>query len=137
MRPRRAAIRLGPSAKPAPSQTVASGRRWLRPRRLEISRTRWSRSSSVPDGCTLDADGCVWSADEVGGRCARLAEGGEVLAEIGAPEGLNFFACALGGEDGRTMLICAAPDFLQQNRESATDAVLFMARVDVPHAGRP
>lgn len=90
-----------------------------------------------PDGCTLDADGCIWAADEVGARCARVAEGGEIIDEITAPEGLGFFACALGGEDGRTMLICAAPDFLEHNRQGASDAVLLTARVDTPHAGLP
>lgn len=90
-----------------------------------------------PDGCTLDAEGLIWAADEVNGRLARVAEGGEVVDEIHSPEGVNFFACALGGEDGRTMLICAAPDFLEANRINARDAVLLTARVDVPHAGLP
>ena len=90
-----------------------------------------------PDGCTLDADGMIWAADEVNGRLARVAEGGEVVDEIHSPEGLNFFACALGGDDGRTMLICAAPDFLEANRVNARDAVLLTTRVDVPHAGLP
>lgn len=90
-----------------------------------------------PDGCTLDAEGMIWAADEVNGRLARVAEGGEVVDEIPSPEGLNFFACALGGEDGRTMLICAAPDFLEANRLNARDAVLLTTTVDVPHAGLP
>ena len=29
------------------------------------------------------------------------------------PEGLDVFACMLGGDDGRTLLMCAAPDFLE------------------------
>ena len=90
-----------------------------------------------PDGCTLDADGRIWSADEVGARIARVAEGGEIVDEIAAPEGLNFFACALGGADGRTMLICAAPDFLEENRKDAREAVLMTTRVEVPGAGLP
>lgn len=90
-----------------------------------------------PDGCTLDAEGRIWSADEVGARCARVAEGGEILDEIAAPEGLNIFACALGGEDGQTMLMCAAPDFLESNRSQAREAVLLRTRVEVPHAGLP
>jgi sugar lactone lactonase YvrE len=90
-----------------------------------------------PDGCGLDAEGHIWSADEVGARCVRLAPGGEIVGEIGAPEGLDFFACMLGGDDGRTLLICAAPDFMESNRASARDAVLLTARVDVPHAGLP
>lgn len=70
---------------------------------------------------------------EVGGR---LAEGDEIVAEIPAPEGLNLLARALDGEDGRTMLIRAAPDLHEQAREAAREAVLLTARVDGPHAGR-
>ena len=90
-----------------------------------------------PDGCTLDADGHIWAADEAGARCIRIAPGGAIVDEIRAPEGLGCFACALGGEDGRTLLVCAAPDFLESNRRQAREAVLLTATVDVPHAGLP
>jgi sugar lactone lactonase YvrE len=90
-----------------------------------------------PDGCALDAEGHIWAADEVGARCVRLAPGGEIVDEIAAPEGLDFFACMLGGDDGRTLLICAAPDFGEEARSAAHEAVLLTARVDVPHAGLP
>jgi hypothetical protein len=43
----------------------------------------------------------------------------------------------LGGDDGRTLLICGAPDFLEHNRAGTTDAVLFTTRVEAPHAGLP
>jgi sugar lactone lactonase YvrE len=90
-----------------------------------------------PDGCGLDADDHIWSADEVGARCARVAPGGEIVDEVAMPEGLNIFACMLGGEDGRTLLMCAAPDFYAQARSAANEAVLLTATVDVPHAGLP
>lgn len=90
-----------------------------------------------PDGCTLDADGCIWAADAVGARCARVAQGGEIVDQIQAPDGLGIFACMLGGEDGRTLLMCAAPDFLEANRAQAREAVLLTTHVAVPHAGRP
>jgi sugar lactone lactonase YvrE len=90
-----------------------------------------------PDGCGLDAEGMIWSADEVNARCVRLAPGGEIVDEVAAPEGLNCFACMLGGDDGRTLLICAAPDFLEQSRIAAQDAVLLTTTVDVPRAGLP
>ena len=67
----------------------------------------------------------------------RLAPGGEIVDEIAAPEGLDVFACMLGGDDGRTLLICAAPDFLESNRTAAAEAVLLATTVDVPHAGLP
>ena len=43
----------------------------------------------------------------------------------------------LGGEDGRTLLMCAAPDFYAQARSAANEAVLLTTTVDVPHAGLP
>lgn len=51
----------------------------------------------APDGCALDAEGDVWAADEVGRRVVRMAEGGEIVDEVAAPEGLGVFACMLGG----------------------------------------
>ena len=53
------------------------------------------------------------------------------------PEGLDIFACMLGGEDGRTLLMCAAPDFYAEARSAANEAVLLTTTVDVPHAGLP
>jgi sugar lactone lactonase YvrE len=91
----------------------------------------------APDGCTLDAEGHIWSADAIGGRCARVAPGGEIAEAIPMPEGLGCFACQLGGEDGRTLLICSAPDFAEELRTAAREAVLFTTTVDVPHAGLP
>jgi sugar lactone lactonase YvrE len=90
-----------------------------------------------PDGCALDAEEHIWCADEVGERCARIAPGGAIVEEIAAPEGLNIFACMLGGDDGRTLLMCAAPDFLEQARSAKHEAVLLTTTVDVPHAGLP
>lgn len=90
-----------------------------------------------PDGCSLDAEGHIWSADMVNARCVRIAPGGRIVAEIAMPPGLDAFACMLGGEDGRTLLICAAPDFDPAARAAATEAVLLTATVDVPRAGLP
>jgi sugar lactone lactonase YvrE len=90
-----------------------------------------------PDGCALDAEEHIWCADEVGARCARIARGGAIVDEIAAPEGLNIFACMLGGDDGRTLLMCAAPDFIEQARSAKHEAVLLTTTVDVPHAGLP
>ena len=87
-----------------------------------------------PDGCTLDADGHIWVADGFHGRVARVAPGGAIAEEIAAPGGMGVFACALGGEDGRTLLMCCAPDFLEHNRAPVREAVLGRGRVDVPHA---
>jgi sugar lactone lactonase YvrE len=123
-----------------PDGTLADRRIWAQvaptPELTTLEETL-SRLQFGPDGCALDAEGHIWSADEVGARCVRLAPGGAIVDEIAAPEGLDCFACMLGGEDGRTLLICAAPDFAEATRVGATDAVLLTTTVDVPHAGLP
>lgn len=89
----------------------------------------------APDGCGLDAEGCLWLADAVNGRVIRVSEGGEILEEV--PTGMGVFACMLGGEDGRTLFLCCAPDFDEHARSAAREAELRAVRVDVPHGGRP
>lgn len=90
-----------------------------------------------PDGCCLDAEGQIWIADAFNQRCIRVAEGGEITDEIAAPEGQGVFACMLGGEDGRTLLMCCAPDSAAWRRKKVREAILVTTLVAVPHAGRP
>ena len=91
----------------------------------------------APDGCTLDAEGHIWAADALANRAVRIAPGGEIVEELRVPGDLGVYACQLGGADGRTLLLCSAPDYFEQNRSVAREAVLFTAEVDVPHAGLP
>lgn len=91
----------------------------------------------APDGCTLDAEEHVWVADGLGSRLLRVGPGGQVVDEIAAPDGLGVYACALGGPDGRTLLLCCAPDFYEHTRSAAREAVLLSTEVAVPHAGLP
>ena len=90
-----------------------------------------------PDGCALDAQGHIWSADAGSGRCYRIAPGGAIVDSIDPPAGLRFFACMLGGADGRTLLGCAARGYYEAIESESRDAVLTMTRVDVPHSGLP
>jgi len=97
---------------------------------------RLQRARIVPDGMALDAEGAVWFADAAHQRVVRIAEGGKILDEIStAPEGA--FAAALGGADGKTLFICAAPDSHEPARKAARQARLLATRVDVAHAGTP
>ncbi|CAG7618780.1 SMP-30/gluconolactonase/LRE family protein [Rhodococcus opacus] len=97
---------------------------------------RLAQASIVPDGLTMDAEGAVWIADCVNQRAARIAEGGEILDTVStAPEGV--FAVALGGNDGKTLFLCVAPDFDEKARSNAREGRMLATKVDVPHAGRP
>jgi sugar lactone lactonase YvrE len=89
---------------------------------------------TAPDGCTLDAEGCVWFADARSNRCLRVARGGEIRDTLTVPDGLRCFACMLGGEDGRTLALCAASSY---DQDKPNDAAVFTTRVGVPHTGRP
>lgn len=102
----------------------------------------------APDGICLDADGAVWVADALAGRVLRLAEGGEILDEVsvhGPAQGSEgslgsrngCFACMLGGDDGRTLFICVAPDSDEHARMGSRDARILSTTVDIPHAGTP
>ena len=87
----------------------------------------------APDGCCLDAEGALWVADATHGRVVRVGEGGQILEEIQLETGV--FACALGGLGGRTLFLCTAPDFLEENRRAAHEASLLAVTVSVPGAG--
>ncbi|MCW2958458.1 MAG: vgb3 [Solirubrobacterales bacterium] len=91
----------------------------------------------APDGCTLDAEGCVWAADSLHHRCARIAPDGTILQEVTAPEDRVFYGCMLGGDDGRTLLLCCAPDWRRTRPEGELASELYTTRVSVPHAGLP
>ncbi len=91
----------------------------------------------APDGCSLDHEGHIWAADGLGSRCIRIAPGGAIVDEIKMPDGLGVFACMLGGDDRRTLLMCAAPDFFEHARSQAREAVLLSAEVEVGGTGYP
>jgi sugar lactone lactonase YvrE len=94
-----------------------------------------------PDGCTLDAEGCVWAGNSLGQWIGRFSPAGELLQRIDAPEaGMSVYAVQLGGPDGKTLLMCVAPDWREGMGDADRDAAgsLWTAEVDVPHhGGRP
>ena len=77
-----------------------------------------------PDGIALDSEGCVWFADAFGDACVRVREGGEVTDVI--ETGRGCFACALGGPEGRTLLLLTGEGFngdAMRRRTAAIEAV--------------
>lgn len=101
----------------------------------EPSEPHWS---CAPDGIALDAEGAVWVADAANKRAIRVREGGEILEEVPTGE-LDVVACALGGEDGRTLFLCATTDYRIDPEEAVRTrpSRILTRRVEAPHAGRP
>lgn len=77
---------------------------------------------------TVTPDGDVERIIEVPGQPSGLGW---------APSGEGVFACMLGGEDGRTLLACCAPDVDENARAASREASLWTLEVDVPGAGLP
>jgi sugar lactone lactonase YvrE len=86
-----------------------------------------------PDGICADAEGAIWMADALGRRVLRVREGGDILEEVSTGD-LGVFACMLGGDDGRTLYLCVAPDYLEANRKPTREASILATRVDTPAA---
>ncbi len=90
----------------------------------------------VPDGICIDSDGAVWYADVPNQRCARVGQGGEVLAEVVRDRGC--FACMLGGADRTTLFIVAREWHGTEGvAAGAGTGQVLSASVDVPGAGWP
>jgi sugar lactone lactonase YvrE len=102
--------------------------------------------AEVPaDGICMDTEGAVWTPSWYKNEpcCLRVADGGEVLDRI--PLEHFGFACALGGEDGRTLFMLTADwhmdeDFMDNLRRLTTGprtGQVLTATVAVPSAGWP
>jgi sugar lactone lactonase YvrE len=100
------------------------------------NRRVWAQlEGAVPDGICLDAEGAIWVASPTSNEVLRVREGGEVTHRVTLDRGA--FACMLGGDDRRTLLICTShssdPVESAQQRSGRIESM----RVDVPGAGLP
>ncbi|MGB0114381.1 MAG: SMP-30/gluconolactonase/LRE family protein [Ilumatobacteraceae bacterium] len=60
----------------------------------------------APDGIAVDADDGVWVANPLATEVVRVEAGGAVTHR--ATTSLSAFACAVGGPEGRHLLVCTA-----------------------------
>jgi len=73
----------------------------------------------------------------VGREALRVVEGGEITDRLSTGE-LACCACTLGGPDGHTLFLCAAPPFLDEAAYSTQrSARLLTCHVSVPAATSP
>ena len=90
---------------------------------------------SVPDGICLDAQGGIWVTS--GNRqVLRVLEGGEITDEVDMGD-TGAYACMLGGDDGRTLLITASDSHDRNVIRDNPSGRLFTVEVEVPGAGLP
>jgi len=63
----------------------------------------------APDGISgIDREGAIWVADFMGRRAVRVLPGGTISDTIRTGD-LSCYCVALGGMDGKTLFLCAAP----------------------------
>ena len=60
----------------------------------------------APDGTCADGQGGIWVANALGAEVVRVEEGGAVTHRVATSQ--FAFACAVGGPDGRHLLVCTA-----------------------------
>ena len=89
-----------------------------------------------PDGLCLDANGDAWVASYLAGEFLHVREGGEILDRIGVA-GRWAMSCCLGGDDGRTLLLCTAETTQDDYFAGRSVGHLDLVQVDVPGVGRP
>lgn len=112
---------------------LRNGRSWVS---FDRGGTEPAVTPVAPVGISADIDGAVWVADALGNRVLRVRPDGSIAEEI-STGGLGVYGCMLGGNDGRTLYLCAAPSFAEHERRHTRDGVLLATRVDVPHGALP
>jgi sugar lactone lactonase YvrE len=99
-------------------------------------RREWAALPRVaPDGICLDDEGQIWVANARASECLRVREGGEISARAITTQ--TAYACALGGDDRRTLYVMSAPSSNRFTIGSTTRATIESCRVDAPGAGLP
>src|SRR5512146_1119047 len=87
----------------------------------------------VPDGLTVDSEGCVWSAIWDGWRLIRYTPGGSIDREVRMPV-QRPSSCMFGGPDLKTLYITSACVELgwQALRSGPLAGALFSLECEVP-----
>ncbi|TCP42052.1 sugar lactone lactonase YvrE [Tamaricihabitans halophyticus] len=86
----------------------------------------------APDGLAVDAEDHIWAADASGQRVVRVSPAGEIVDEVAHPDGTNTYTCALGGANGRQLLVAASQGVFEALAGVDGTAELIVTEVDVP-----
>jgi sugar lactone lactonase YvrE len=91
---------------------------------------------AAPDGIALDAEGGIWAGFPLGHEFRRVLPGGDVTDRIPLGEDMGI-ACALGGDDRRTLFLLSSRSWDAKALGGARTSTVKMVRVSVPGAGTP
>lgn len=92
----------------------------------------------VPDGMTVDSEGCIWTARWDGFNLTRYTPDGEVDRVVELPVA-RITSCTFGGPDLRDLYITCADNGLTAEQRAAQPLAgdIFKLRVDVPGQPEP
>jgi sugar lactone lactonase YvrE len=91
---------------------------------------------AVPDGLTVDAEGCVWVALHGGWGLNRYSPGGELVAEVRLPVA-KITSCCFGGPELRDLYVTTRRDGLSDAEVARQPLAGALLRLDVGVAGLP
>lgn len=91
---------------------------------------------TAPDGIALDAQGGIWAGFPLGHEFRRTLPGGEVTDRISMGDDMAI-ACALGGDDRRTLFMLSARSWDAKSLSGARTSTVKTVRVSVPGVGTP
>ena len=89
-----------------------------------------------PDGICLDEEGGVWTAMPLAREFQRILPGGQVAESVQVEDRMAI-ACALGGEDRKTLFLLTALDHAPAALVGTRQAQIHTMTVAVPGAGIP
>lgn len=101
---------------------------------LTNRRTFVEFTNEGPDGICLDAAGGVWVASAFTNEVIHVTADGVIDDRRSTGDQLAF-ACALGGEDGRTLFVCVANTWVEEETLRTRSGRILATRVDTPGAG--
>jgi sugar lactone lactonase YvrE len=91
---------------------------------------------AVPDGLTVDAEGCVWVALHGGWGLNRYSSDGKLLAEVRLPVA-RVTSCCFGGPGLRDLYVTTRRDGLSEAEVARQPLAGALLRLDVGVAGLP
>ena len=92
--------------------------------------------SGVPDGSSIDEDGCLWNARFGGGRVIRITPDGRVDREIIVPM-TNPTSCTFGGADRKSLFVSSAQFTLSEAQLRANPLEGALIEISSDFTGLP